>query len=156
MNCKPQSLNHLITNSLLPNMQFGFRPLSSTQEALMSATTNWHEYLLLILFPIQASSQLSLRLEFLNLISSLGLLITYPTGSNVWSSCMHDILTWLTLSRNLSWATHTDSVWAEAVTLVSFIEIPVLCTIKAQLYKSLVLSTLDYCLSFGIYACYVS
>ena len=38
-------LSHLLTNSLLSNSQFGFRPCSSTQEALIAATTSWHRYL---------------------------------------------------------------------------------------------------------------
>ena len=38
-------MNHLLTNSLLSVRQFGFRPGSSTQEALISATTDWHKFL---------------------------------------------------------------------------------------------------------------
>ena len=38
-------LSHLLTNSLLSNSQFGFHPCSSTQEALIAATTSWHQYL---------------------------------------------------------------------------------------------------------------
>ena len=38
-------MSHLLSNSLLSNLQFGFRPCSSTQEALIAATTNWHQYL---------------------------------------------------------------------------------------------------------------
>ena len=38
-------LSHLLTNSLLSNSQFGFRPCSSTQEALIATTTSWHQYL---------------------------------------------------------------------------------------------------------------
>ena len=38
-------LSHLLTNSLLSNSQFGFCPCSSTQEALIAATTSWHQYL---------------------------------------------------------------------------------------------------------------
>ena len=38
--------NRLLShNSLLSNSQFGFRPCSSTQEALIAATTSWHKYL---------------------------------------------------------------------------------------------------------------
>ena len=36
---------HRLTNSLLSVRQFGFRPGSSTQEALISATTDWHKFL---------------------------------------------------------------------------------------------------------------
>ncbi len=36
---------HLYSNQLLPNCQFGFRPQSSTQEALLSVTHQWHELL---------------------------------------------------------------------------------------------------------------
>ena len=36
---------HLLTNSLLSNSQFGFHPCSFTQEALIAATTSWHQYL---------------------------------------------------------------------------------------------------------------
>lgn len=38
-------MNHHITNSLLTNMLFGLRPLSSPQEVLISLVTNWHRYL---------------------------------------------------------------------------------------------------------------
>ena len=38
-------MNHLLSNYLLSNAQFGFRPFSSTQEALIAATTNWHQHL---------------------------------------------------------------------------------------------------------------
>lgn len=38
-------LSHLLANSLLSNSQFGFHPCSSTQEALIAATTSWHQYL---------------------------------------------------------------------------------------------------------------
>ena len=38
-------LSHLLANSLLSNSQFGFCPCSSTQEALIAATTSWHQYL---------------------------------------------------------------------------------------------------------------
>ena len=38
-------LSHLPTNSLLSNSQFGFCPCRSTQEALIAATTSWHQYL---------------------------------------------------------------------------------------------------------------
>ena len=35
----------LFSNKLLSNVQFGFRPQSSTQEALLSATNSWHAML---------------------------------------------------------------------------------------------------------------
>ncbi len=35
-------LQHLLENDLLSSKQFGFRPFSSTQEALLSATRSWH------------------------------------------------------------------------------------------------------------------
>ena len=38
-------LDYLLSNSLLSRSQFGFRPSSSTQEALISATTDWHKLL---------------------------------------------------------------------------------------------------------------
>ena len=38
-------LAHLQSNSLLSRCQFGFRPLSSTQEAIISATSDWHKLL---------------------------------------------------------------------------------------------------------------
>ena len=38
-------LSPLLTNSLLSNSQFGFRPCSSAQEALIAVTTSWHQYL---------------------------------------------------------------------------------------------------------------
>ena len=38
-------LHHLLSNSLLSTSQFGFRPFSSTQEAIISATTDWHKFL---------------------------------------------------------------------------------------------------------------
>ena len=38
-------LSHLTTNSILSPGQFGFRPGSSTQEALLSATHDWQRYL---------------------------------------------------------------------------------------------------------------
>lgn len=38
-------LSDLLSNSLLSDLQFGFRPCNSTQEALIAATTNWHQYL---------------------------------------------------------------------------------------------------------------
>ena len=37
--------SHLQSNSLLSCCQFGFRPFSSTQEAIISATTDWHKIL---------------------------------------------------------------------------------------------------------------
>ena len=37
--------SYLLSNSLLFRSQFGFRPSSSTQEALISATTDWHKLL---------------------------------------------------------------------------------------------------------------
>ena len=36
---------HLLENSLLSTRQFGFRPQSSTQEAILSATNDWHLHL---------------------------------------------------------------------------------------------------------------
>ena len=38
-------LKHLLENDLLSPSQFGFRPFSSTQEALVIATNDWHQYL---------------------------------------------------------------------------------------------------------------
>ena len=38
-------LDYLLSNSLLSRSQFGFQPSSSTQEALISATTDWHKLL---------------------------------------------------------------------------------------------------------------
>ena len=38
-------LNHLLSNDLLSSRQFGFRPSSSTQEALLFATHDWSCYL---------------------------------------------------------------------------------------------------------------
>ena len=38
-------LHYLLSNSLLSHAQFGFRPSSSTQEAIISATTDWHSML---------------------------------------------------------------------------------------------------------------
>ena len=38
-------LHNLLSNSLLFHTQFGFRPSSSTQEAIISATTDWHTML---------------------------------------------------------------------------------------------------------------
>ena len=38
-------LDYLLSNSLLSRSQFGFRPSSSTQEALISAITDWHKLL---------------------------------------------------------------------------------------------------------------
>lgn len=38
-------LKHLLENDLLSPSQFGFRPFSSTQEALVTATNDWHQYL---------------------------------------------------------------------------------------------------------------
>ena len=38
-------LHHLTTNSILSSRQFGFRPGSSTQEALLFATHDWQRYL---------------------------------------------------------------------------------------------------------------
>ena len=66
-------LSHLLANSLLSNSQFGFRPCSSTQEALIAATTGWHQYLnekqyflifqkLLIRFSTRVFSELLLEL----------------------------------------------------------------------------------------------
>ena len=40
-----QLLNHLLSNDLLSSRQFGFRPSSSTQEALLFATHDWSCYL---------------------------------------------------------------------------------------------------------------
>ena len=37
-------LKHLLENDLLSPSQFGFRPFSSTQEALVTATNDWHQY----------------------------------------------------------------------------------------------------------------
>ena len=37
--------NFLYSNKLLSNCQFGFRPRSSTQEALLSVTHSWHQLL---------------------------------------------------------------------------------------------------------------
>ena len=39
--------NFLYSNKLLSNCQFGFRPRSSTQEALLSATHCWHQRVVL-------------------------------------------------------------------------------------------------------------
>ena len=36
---------HLLENNLLSTRQFGFRPQSSTQEAILSATNDWHLHL---------------------------------------------------------------------------------------------------------------
>ena len=38
-------LSHLLSNNLLSSRQFGFRPGSSTQEALLFATHDWSSYL---------------------------------------------------------------------------------------------------------------
>jgi len=38
-------LSHVLSNSFLSLRQFGFRPASSTQEAILSATKDWHQYL---------------------------------------------------------------------------------------------------------------
>ena len=38
-------MQHLLLNNLLSSAQFGFSPHSSTQEALISATTAWHQFL---------------------------------------------------------------------------------------------------------------
>ena len=38
-------MNHLLSNSIIFRQQFGFRPQSSTQEALLAATNDWHQYL---------------------------------------------------------------------------------------------------------------
>ena len=38
-------LDHLLTNSILSPRQFGFRPGSSTQEALLVATHDWQRFL---------------------------------------------------------------------------------------------------------------
>ena len=38
-------LDYLLSNSILSNSQFGFRPGSSTQEALITATGDWHRHL---------------------------------------------------------------------------------------------------------------
>ena len=38
-------LHHLLSNSLLSTSQFGFQLFSSTQEAIISATTDWHKLL---------------------------------------------------------------------------------------------------------------
>ena len=38
-------MNHLLSNSIISRQQFGFRPQSSTQEALLAATNDWHQYL---------------------------------------------------------------------------------------------------------------
>ena len=38
-------LDYILSNSLLSSNQFGFRPGSSTQEALLTATTDWHSFL---------------------------------------------------------------------------------------------------------------
>ena len=38
-------LRHLITNLILSSRQFGFRPGSSTQEALLTAMHDWQRYL---------------------------------------------------------------------------------------------------------------
>ena len=38
-------MHYLLSNSLLSPLQFGFRPGSSTQEALLYATNDWHSYL---------------------------------------------------------------------------------------------------------------
>ena len=40
-----QLLSHLLSNFLLSDLQFSFHPCSSTQEALIAATANWHQYL---------------------------------------------------------------------------------------------------------------
>ena len=38
-------LNHLLDRGAVSPSQFGFRPGSSTQEALLSATQTWHKYM---------------------------------------------------------------------------------------------------------------
>ena len=38
-------LNYILLNDLLSNCQHGFRPGSSTQEALLLATNDWHNLL---------------------------------------------------------------------------------------------------------------
>ncbi len=38
-------MEHMLDNHLLSNRQFGFLPASSTQEALLTATKDWHEML---------------------------------------------------------------------------------------------------------------
>ena len=39
------TLSFLLTNSILPRSLFGFRPASSTQEAIISATGDWYQHL---------------------------------------------------------------------------------------------------------------
>jgi len=56
----------------------------------------------------------------------------------------------VTLSTSLSWATHTKFVWAEAKWHIGLLHRNASPFCKAQLYKSLVLPTLNYCSSFGI------
>ena len=38
-------MQFLLSNNLLPKIQFGFRPCSSTQEALLTVVNNWHNQL---------------------------------------------------------------------------------------------------------------
>ena len=38
-------MSFLLTNSILSRSQFGFRPASSTHEAIISATGDWHQHL---------------------------------------------------------------------------------------------------------------
>ena len=91
-------LHHLLSNSLLSTSQFGFRPFSSTQEAIISATTDWYKFLdlktivaavfltypkLSTLFHIPVSLMLSL-MSGSPVHSTSGFPITCPTDDNVW------------------------------------------------------------------------
>ena len=92
-----QLLSFLLKYSFISRFQFGFRPNSSTQEALLHLTNEWHQQLdsgnhpsfltyqrLLIQFHIISSWRACSVSE--SVVPSLpGLKITYLAGFNVWS-----------------------------------------------------------------------
>ena len=71
-------LHHLLSNCLLSTSQFGFRLFSSTQEAIISATTDWHKLLDLkanvaaVFFDLSKAFDTILHSGILNALSNVG------------------------------------------------------------------------------------
>lgn len=94
-----QLLNFLLKHSRISRFQFGFRPNSSTQEALLHLTNEWHQQLdsgnqlLPSFLTYQRHSIQFHMISFWRVcsvsesvaLSSPGLKIIYLAGSNVWS-----------------------------------------------------------------------
>ena len=150
--------HHLITNSILSPRQFGFRPGSSTQEALLTAT---HDNILLYqpLCTSYDSTIFQLDMDLIsNWILSSGLLIisrchTKPQLSITMNSTPVTIAEsvkylGVTIAPDLKWNTHITNTCKSAKQKLGLLyrnfHLADQKTLS-QLYKALVLPKLDYC-----------